>query len=251
MEQRFGLQFVIYDREFVARMRRERGYSVNPFTTHTRFLISHALLRDEEYATPLRDWLGDFDPGSLLILDEAHHAAPASSARYAIDSLSTKAIRDLARRFEHRLFLSATPHNGLSNSFSALMEILDPQRFCRGVPIDPGCVMPSWCDGSRVICVPYREDFRSARSSRSTSATFRKTPQNSYCHDFSTSTGLCGSVDWQRYPQQQPRKASFLSTCKSACCPSSEAFARTLRAHRRSMDRRIKSDSGRAVTAAH
>ena len=38
-------------------------------------------------------------------------------------------------RFEHRLFLSATPHNGHSNSFSALLEILDPQRFCRGVKV--------------------------------------------------------------------------------------------------------------------
>ena len=41
----------------------------------------------------------------------------------------------MAPRFEHRLFLSATPHNGHSNSFSALLEILDPQRFCRGVPV--------------------------------------------------------------------------------------------------------------------
>lgn len=137
LEQRFGLTFVIYDRAFVARMRRERGYGINPWNTHTRFIISHALLRDEEYATPLRDWLGVFEPGSMLILDEAHHAAPASSSKYAIDSHFTRAIRDLAPRFEHRLFLSATPHNGLSNSFSALMEILDPQRFIRGVPIDP------------------------------------------------------------------------------------------------------------------
>lgn len=44
----------------------------------------------------------------------------------------THAIRDLAPRFEHRLFLSATPHNGHSNSFSALLELLDPQRSCRG-----------------------------------------------------------------------------------------------------------------------
>ena len=33
------------------------------------------------------------------------------------------------------LFLSATPHNGHSNSFASLMEILDPQRFTRGVPV--------------------------------------------------------------------------------------------------------------------
>ena len=83
----------------------------------------------------MRDWLGDLRPGSLLILDEAHHAAPSSGARYAIDSKITRAVRDLAPRFEHRLFLSATPHNGHSNSFPALLEILDPQRFCRGVPV--------------------------------------------------------------------------------------------------------------------
>ncbi|MCE7874515.1 helicase [bacterium CPR1] len=71
----------------------------------------------------------------MLILDEAHNAAPASGARYAVDSRLTRTVRDLAPRFEHRLFLSATPHNGHSNSFSALLEILDPQRFCRGVPV--------------------------------------------------------------------------------------------------------------------
>ena len=43
----------------------------------------------------------------------------------------------MAERFEHRLFLSATPHNGHSNAFSTLLEILDPQRFTRGVPIRP------------------------------------------------------------------------------------------------------------------
>ena len=95
-------------------------------------------LIDETYASGLRDWLGRFAPQSLLILDEAHHAAPSSGARYAIDSQTTRAVRDVAPRFEHRLFLSATPHNGHSNSFSALLEILDPQRFCRGVKVLKG-----------------------------------------------------------------------------------------------------------------
>ncbi|GAP96586.1 helicase domain protein [Leptolyngbya sp. NIES-2104] len=135
MESRFGLTFLIVDREFVASRRRERGYGINPWTTHTRFIISHALLRDETYAAPLRDWLGEFSAGAMLILDEAHNAAPASGAKYAIDSQLTRTVRDLAPRFEHKLFLSATPHNGHSNSFAALLEILDPQRFCRGVPV--------------------------------------------------------------------------------------------------------------------
>lgn len=135
LDARFGLTFVVFDRDYVRRMSQERGYGVNPWSTHPRFIVSHHLLRDEDYASPLRDWLGAFAPGSLLILDEAHNAAPASGARYAIDSQFTRSIRELAPRFEHRLFLSATPHNGHSNSFSALLEILDPQRFCRGVPV--------------------------------------------------------------------------------------------------------------------
>ncbi|HYW21168.1 MAG TPA: DISARM system SNF2-like helicase DrmD [Nodularia sp. (in: cyanobacteria)] len=135
MESRFGLTFMILDREFIAARRQERGYGINPWMTHTRFIISHALLRDETYTAPLRDWLGDFAAASMLILDEAHNAAPASGAKYAVDSQLTKTVRDLAPRFEHKLFLSATPHNGHSNSFAALLEILDPQRFCRGVPV--------------------------------------------------------------------------------------------------------------------
>lgn len=136
MEERFGLTFVIYDRDYVSQVRQERGWSINPWKTHTRFILSHALVRDERYAGPLRDWLGEFSSGSMLILDEAHNVAPSSGSKYAIDSKLTRAIRDLAPRFEHRLFLSATPHNGHSNSFSALLELLDPQRFVRGVQVD-------------------------------------------------------------------------------------------------------------------
>jgi superfamily II DNA/RNA helicase len=83
----------------------------------------------------MREWLGSMLPGSLLIIDEAHHVAPSSGGRYGIESKFTRAVRDLAWRFEHRLFLSATPHNGHSNSFSTLLEILDPYRFTRGVKV--------------------------------------------------------------------------------------------------------------------
>ena len=135
MEERFGLVFVILDRAYLTRVRQERGFGVNPWRTHSRFLVSHNLLIDSTYADPMREWLGEMQPGGLLILDEAHHAAPSSGGRYGIETKFTRAIRDLGGRFEHRLFLSATPHNGHSNSFSTLLELLDPYRFTRGVPV--------------------------------------------------------------------------------------------------------------------
>jgi len=145
MASRFGLAFTVMDRAYVAKVRQERGYGTNPWSTASRFLISHALLRNPEYSSLLRVWLEEGKGGddqaplqSLLILDEAHNAAPASnSLRYAIDSGLTRSLRDLAPLFEHRIFLSATPHNGHSNSFTALLELLDPARFVRGVPFDP------------------------------------------------------------------------------------------------------------------
>ena len=67
----------------------------------------------------------------VLVVDEAHHVAPAGptgvGARrgYAVDSQRTIATRVLAEHCEHRLFLSATPHNGYSESFTALLEMID------------------------------------------------------------------------------------------------------------------------------
>ena len=57
MEQRFGLVFEILDRDYIRRVREERGFSVNPWATHPRFLVSQRLLIDETYARSLRDWL--------------------------------------------------------------------------------------------------------------------------------------------------------------------------------------------------
>ena len=142
LESKFGLAFTVMDREHVVDFRRTRGFLANPWRAGSRFLISHSLMSDETYVAGLREALGGFRPRSLLILDEAHHAAPAGGSRYAVDSQFTRALDDLAGRFEHRLFLSATPHNGHPNSFSRLLAMLDPQRFTRGVPVEPADLEP-------------------------------------------------------------------------------------------------------------
>lgn len=76
LETRFGLTFEILDRAYLETIRRQYGYGINPWKTFPRFLVSQRLLIDELYTAPLREWLGTLKPGSLFILDEAHHAAP-------------------------------------------------------------------------------------------------------------------------------------------------------------------------------
>lgn len=153
LDSRFGLAFEMLDRQLFDRIRQQYGYAVNPWQVYPRLLVSHSLLSDEAYIASLRNHLGAFRPGTLFILDEAHHAAPSQGSKYAVDSNITKAVRDLAARFEHRLFLSATPHNGHSNSFSALLEILDGQRFMRGIPVTPEQLKP-------VMVRRLKEDIR-------------------------------------------------------------------------------------------
>ncbi len=137
MEKRFGLHFELFTRDFVARRRQERGFGVNPWKTHNRFIVSYQTLRRSENYEPLKAFLEERGRHrTLLVLDEAHVVAPASASRWAVDTETTSRVRQLTENaFEHRLFLSATPHNGHSNSFSALLEMLDPQRFTRGTRV--------------------------------------------------------------------------------------------------------------------
>jgi hypothetical protein len=57
MSTRFGQQFELYHRAFVQRRRQERGFGVNPWVTHARFVISYQTLRRPEYKEPLHQML--------------------------------------------------------------------------------------------------------------------------------------------------------------------------------------------------
>ncbi|MGC5002641.1 DISARM system SNF2-like helicase DrmD [Streptomyces sp. DT203] len=143
MAEKFGLDFVILDAAALRELRRTHGLEANPFTVHPRSIISLPWLRTprvqrllDEVLTPETRHPGFFD---LLIVDEAHHCAPPAPTRsrgYAVDSLQTRAVRRLGEHSQHRLFLSATPHNGYSESWWALLAMLDPQRFTPGTEPD-------------------------------------------------------------------------------------------------------------------
>lgn len=142
LERRFGMRFEIMSRAYVARVREQRGFGVQPWRTHDRFIVTYPLLRRPEYREPLLARLGERAHKSLLVLDEAHTVAPSTASKYAVSSRVTKMAYELAPRFENRLFLSATPHNGHSNSFTSLLQLLDPQRFTAGQDVEPADLRP-------------------------------------------------------------------------------------------------------------
>jgi hypothetical protein len=147
LEAKFGLSFVLVDRDYLASLRRERGYTANPWSSGSRLIISHSMMADETYISGLRDVLGDFRAQALLILDEAHHAAPASGSRYAIDSQFTKAVRGLASRFEHRLFLSATRTTAIPIHFRACSKSSTLSVSRAAYLCARASSTPSWCGG--------------------------------------------------------------------------------------------------------
>ncbi|MCR2817310.1 DISARM system SNF2-like helicase DrmD [Microbacterium sp. zg.Y1090] len=151
LRDKFGLDFEIVNTETMKTFRRSFGVHANPFRVYPRVIVSMSWLPspraermlEEVYASVKDKRTAERRAFDILIVDEAHHVAPATpsranadKARYAVDSQRTIAVRRLAELCEHRLFLSATPHNGYTESFTALLEMIDPQRFARGADLD-------------------------------------------------------------------------------------------------------------------
>lgn len=140
MHEKFGLEFRIINTEFLKKLRREQGIHANPWTSYPRLIASIDWMKSGEALRLMKDVLPPhityprkFD---ILVIDEAHNVAPAMATHHAMESQRTRLVRSIAPHFEHKLFLSATPHNGYQSSFTALLELLDDQRFSRNVMPD-------------------------------------------------------------------------------------------------------------------
>ncbi len=137
MLEKFGLDFKIVNTDYIRQLRRERGIHANPWTSFPRLIASQDWVKSGEPLRLLREIIPahskyprKFD---ILVVDEAHNVAPSGSTNYALESLRTRMIREIAPHFQHKLFLTATPHNGYTESFTSLLELLDDQRFARNI----------------------------------------------------------------------------------------------------------------------
>lgn len=131
MRDKFSLGFDLVDRDETHALRRRLGMDANPWRSFSRIIASYHYLRQEDvleqFLAACRTPEGSPHlPWDLLIVDECHNLMPSA---FGDDSDLCRMLRLLAPQFEHRLFLSATPHNGHTRCFTGLLEILDPVRF--------------------------------------------------------------------------------------------------------------------------
>jgi superfamily II DNA or RNA helicase len=146
LRRKFNLDFEVIDSDSTFQLRRRMGIDTNPWKAFPRIITSMDYLRMPDVLQQFLQASGagpDADanehrvtahaPWDLLIVDECHHFAPQSGGRA---SQRTRMLREIRFLFEHRVFASATPHNGKTVSFTGLLELLDPIRFQMAVEMD-------------------------------------------------------------------------------------------------------------------
>lgn len=133
MEEKFSLGFDIVDKAATHKLQKEMGLDANPWRALPRIITSYHYLRQPDVleqfianCESIKQRGGAQLPWDLLIVDEAHNLMPSN---FGEDSDLARMLRVLTPYFEHRLFLTATPHNGHTRCFSGLLEQLDPVRF--------------------------------------------------------------------------------------------------------------------------
>ncbi|MFD9874355.1 DISARM system SNF2-like helicase DrmD [[Kitasatospora] papulosa] len=250
MRDKFGLDFHIVNTPLLRDLRRSTSLYANPWTHYPRLIVSIDWLKRErplrmlrELLPPVPEYPRCFD---LLVVDEVHTCAPSGTGRYATDSQRTRAIKMLAPHCEHRLFLSATPHNGYLESFTALLELLDDHRFARGVkPTEEQLsrvmvrrmksdLPPLWNGRPRfpkrvphALEVPYGSDARDAYGKLSEYARLRRGDHGA---------GKAGRT-----------AADFVTTLlKKRFLSSPKAFSETVHTHLKTMTKRRADDEGPA-----
>jgi superfamily II DNA or RNA helicase len=115
---RFAIPLIRLDSNRIAKIRASMPSNHNPFFRYDKTIISmDTLKRDVEYRTHLENSWWD-----IIVIDEAQNVAE----RGKFLAQRARLAKLLAGRSDTLIMLSATPHDGRSESFASLMNMLDP-----------------------------------------------------------------------------------------------------------------------------
>jgi SNF2 family DNA or RNA helicase len=120
LQEKFGLYVRLVNRAtFEAEPGQFARYEDGIFVTSVDFLArNEACLRAAEQTA----W-------DLIVVDEAHKLSAYEYGSKLEESERYKAIKVLAKKTDHLLFLTATPHRGRKDTFRRLLQLLDEDLF--------------------------------------------------------------------------------------------------------------------------
>jgi len=123
MRDLFYLGFDIISSDTRKRLERLSPPGADPWTFFERLIVSIDYAKDIKVRNEIlkRKW-------DLVVVDEAHNAcAPHNFTGRKADMERYQFLEQLAQKAsKHLLLLTATPHNGYTDSFSSLLQMLSP-----------------------------------------------------------------------------------------------------------------------------
>jgi len=123
MREKFGREYVAYDRDFIDSIDRP---GQNVWNAEDRIVVSIDLAKQDDLLEQLRRLEEAWD---VVVIDEAHHltARETSEGTERVDRYRVgEAVADNS---DALLFLTGTPHKGKPGQFYNLLKLLDPYRF--------------------------------------------------------------------------------------------------------------------------
>jgi superfamily II DNA or RNA helicase len=152
MRDFFHQDFHILSGETRKSLERQIPPGADPWLYFDRLIVSIDYAKDVRVRHEIlkRKW-------DLVIVDEAHNSAmPHTGSGRKADMERYDAVREIAERCRHLLLLTATPHNGYTDSYCSLLEMLAPSL----VEGDGGSRKPNLNVGRNHVCQRTRKDIK-------------------------------------------------------------------------------------------
>lgn len=129
MIEKFGLDFTIFDHDGIRRYRREKQVPahINIWSAADRVITSYDYAKQDHVRRQL-----DAVRWDMVVIDECHNLAG--------DSQRGELAQKIADQTEGLLLLSATPHDGKSESFAGQLRLLDRYLVADDEKMDPAVV---------------------------------------------------------------------------------------------------------------
>lgn len=133
LKDKFGIDAVIIRSNTQARLDREIQGDTSVYSYYPYQIISIDYIKSDQRRAVFVEQCPE-----LVIVDEAHTCSEPTGSQYSNQQQRYALIRDIAaKKDQHIILLTATPHSGKPEQFRSLISLLNPDYFNLDLPTAP------------------------------------------------------------------------------------------------------------------